>query len=114
MSNTFLFKDDESVSPEMQAAIDRTNEAIHSRMDEALRRAVVTVRRNSWRPISSAPTSGDVLLYFPLEGLSKTHPNVVIGHRHEEGFWVFQGRAFRGYSDAYQPTHWQPLPDPPE
>lgn len=73
-----------------------------------------------WRPIETAPKDEtDVLLYFPLEGLSDTHPKIVIGwwrqndHWPETSGWVFQNRAVRAYSDAYQPTHWRPLPAPP-
>lgn len=74
-----------------------------------------------WRTIESAPKDGsDVLLYFPLEGLSKDFDCVIICYWREasdnhngRGHWVWQSRAVRGYSDEYQPTHWQPLPAAP-
>lgn len=71
-----------------------------------------------WQPIETAPKDGsDVLLYFPLEGL-KGWSRVVICHWRtigdERGHWVWQDRAVRGYSDAYKPTHWMPLPEPPD
>lgn len=73
-----------------------------------------------WQPIETAPKDGsDVLLYFPLEGLSAGFEKVIIAHwRKSAGdlincYWVWQGRAYRGYSEAYQPTHWMPLPAPP-
>ena len=74
--------------------------------------------RAIWQDISTAPKDGtDVLLYFPLEGLSSDWPKRIIAHWRaidgERGHWVWQARAFRSYSEEYQPTHWQPLPAPP-
>lgn len=72
-----------------------------------------------WRPIPDDAKSGDdVLLYFPLEGLGETNPRRVIGYWKVKpsggGEWVFQNRAYRGYSEIYQPTHWMPLPEEPK
>jgi hypothetical protein len=74
-----------------------------------------------WQPIETAPKDGsEVLLYYPLEGLSEHHSRRVICWWHKgwstrsPGRWVFQGRAARGYSDEYQPTLWMPLPEPPQ
>lgn len=65
-----------------------------------------------WRDISSAPRDGtEILVYFPLDGLNKHWarrvPVVWTGSE-----WAHTGRS-GGYSHAYQPTHWQPLPPPP-
>lgn len=72
-----------------------------------------------WLPIDDASRNGDdVLLHFPLEGLSDIHPRIVIGRWRADaaspigGSWVFQNRAYRGYSDAYQPDRYQPLAPP--
>jgi hypothetical protein len=74
--------------------------------------------RLRWQPIETAPKDGrDVLLYFPLDGLSDRHAKTVIAYWSESPLmgprWTFQMRAARAYSDAYQPTHWMPLPDAP-
>ena len=59
-----------------------------------------------WKPIETAPQEGQFLVYMPAEKrqpiqVAKWYPNVkVIGN-------VF---AF----DAPPPTHWMPLPPPPE
>lgn len=78
--------------------------------------------KGGWRDIASAPKDGrDVLLFYPLEGLNHdVHPQVIIGCWSEARLnprlsaWVFQARAFRSYSDHYQPTHWMPLPSAPD
>lgn len=67
-----------------------------------------------WQPIETAPKDGtDVFLFFPLEGLDHEVFATRVIASHRGGHWVFQGRAVRGYSDALQPTHWMPLPSPP-
>lgn len=69
--------------------------------------------------MSLAPKSyEDIWLYFPLEGLDHRWDRVVACHWNEEAqLWVWKGRAYRGYSRGYQPTHWQPYteiqPEPP-
>ena len=58
-----------------------------------------------WMPIENAPEEGQFLVYMPDDQrqpiqVAKWHPNVkVIGN-------VF---AF----DSHKPTHWMPLPQPP-
>lgn len=60
----------------------------------------------SWQPIETAPEHGEFLVYMPDEPRRKTqaaewHPNVkVIGNHF----------AF----DLTKPTHWMPLPEPPQ
>ena len=59
-----------------------------------------------WQPMETAPKEGQFLVYMPTDKrqsiqVAKWHPNVkVIGN-------VF---AF----DAQPPTHWMPLPAPPQ
>jgi hypothetical protein len=65
--------------------------------------------RPKWRPIETAPKDKDVLVYQPSE-------NIVIS-----AFWQEDG-YFHGWmnwscrSDGWQlaPTHWMPLPEPPQ
>ena len=90
--------------------IDDTREEVVTRWN---RRAASPEGGETWRPIETAPKDEtDVLLYFPLTELPQYWDRIIIARFHD-GHWVWQGRAVRGYSDAYQPTHWQPLPDPP-
>jgi len=81
--------------------------------------ATAASAKGPWMAIDDDARSGeDVLLYFPLEGLADHNPRIVIGRWRRDaaqpagGHWVFQNRAVRGYSDGFQPTHWQPLLPP--
>lgn len=66
-----------------------------------------------WQPIETAPKDGiEVLLWCPAEG---TQPGY-----HDIGFWD-PGSTDRveAWRDAVgmcvgDPTHWQPLPEPPQ
>lgn len=55
-----------------------------------------------WRPIETAP-KGKVLLYFPALhiGRLEEQPSMMLVHH-------VAGCRYR------QPTHWMPLPDPPQ
>lgn len=70
--------------------------------------------------MSMAPKSHeDIWLYYPLEGLDNLWERVVACHWNSEiHLWVYKGRAYRGYSKEYKPTHWQPYteqqPEPPK
>lgn len=62
-----------------------------------------------WMPIETAPKDGT--FYLAASGrryaVLNEPPGCVRGQWHLlEGEW-------RGESDAFQPTHWQPLPPPP-
>lgn len=71
----------------------------------------------NWQPIETAPKDGTTILcYFPLEGLGKSWCRVVPVFFDEHiGFkgWTFASRAASGFSRGFEPTHWQPLPEPP-
>ncbi len=59
----------------------------------------------NWQPIETAPKDGTFLVYMPNERIkvqaARFHPNVkVIG-----GVFAFE---------LTKPTHWMPLPEPPE
>ena len=75
----------------------------------------------SWQPIETAP-SGKILLLFAVtdirdDGVVKNW-KMATGSRHyrhgDEPFgpWTWNGIELRVYD--IQPTHWQPLPAPPE
>lgn len=60
----------------------------------------------SWRPIETAPRDGTkVLVVYPVHGEEQM---LLIAHQDElgwdTGYWRFHNA----------PTHWQPLPAPPE
>ncbi len=60
-----------------------------------------------WQPIESAPKDGTRLLVFsPVDGVVSSH--------WEGGVW--QGLPWRSPRNAAKaaPTHWMPLPSPPE
>jgi hypothetical protein len=65
----------------------------------------VTAEPSGWRPIETLPAEGEFLVFMPGERhktqVMNAHVNVTtIGHAF----------AF----DLTRPTHWQPLPQPPE
>lgn len=86
----------------------------------ALRAALATLEAQRWRPIEEAPKDGATQLL--LFGEQEDRPRDMV---HMKG-----ARVFSGYWDAideawcstgstwagpfYNPTHWRPLPDPPE
>lgn len=103
----------------LDTAIDGGTGIAEARDDARLALALADAASGPWMAIDDTARSGeDVLLYFPLEGLADHNPRIVIGRWRKDaasplgGHWVFQNRAVRGYSDGYQPTHWQPLLPP--
>lgn len=65
-----------------------------------------------WQPISTAPKNEKrVLLFNPDEFIGGW--GVQSGGYYEQlGGWQYDGQT-TAYSNAHQPTHWMPLPDPP-
>lgn len=66
---------------------------------------------NEWQPIETAPKMRTILLW----ALTDTETG---NWKMETGFWhtgydnwTWEGRQIKSYD--HQPTHWQPLPDPP-
>jgi hypothetical protein len=63
---------------------------------------------NQWRDIDTAPKDGrQVLLWWPYW----SHTRPLVGHWQVNGGWQAVD-ALEG--DSEPPTHWQPLPAPPE
>ena len=62
---------------------------------------------SEWKPIETAPDNYDVVLIYQQEGPGNA-AGVGQGHRTLNG-WVFQATQWRA-----EPTHWMPLPEPPE
>lgn len=68
----------------------------------------VKLVQDGWQPIETAPKDGSSVLVY--EGFE---PIVT------EGWWdaedeMWRPSGSRNYPFWHQPTHWQPLPDPPE
>jgi hypothetical protein len=62
-----------------------------------------------WQPIETAPREpgSEVLLYIPpftpMQGVRRT-----------DGTWMVGARSIIGRAAPYEPTHWMPLPLPPD
>lgn len=82
---------------------------------------------NDWLPIETAPHDGRrVLLYYPTfsdrrEQIGHYRDHQVRNHgiiTHSDQGWRIEGGHLANYSGAGapkpEPTHWMPLPDPPE
>lgn len=61
-----------------------------------------------WQPIETAPADKPVLVWFERFGMSY---NVM--RRDGEG-WVEAVDDGRRLKDGYEPSHWMPLPAPPQ
>jgi hypothetical protein len=62
-----------------------------------------------WQPIETAPLTGARLLIFvPPYGVSCGHYDTILGGG--DGRWVLHSVL----NKAAIPTHWMPLPSPPE
>ena len=86
----------------------------------------------SWRPIGTAPKDGTFVLLFrdgwliaPVAYWSEYPCNPVIGDSHEDVWmygWLFRDKychigieeGFLGWKEDVTPTHWMPLPTPPD
>lgn len=63
----------------------------------------MTTPANNWQPISTAPKDGTAILVYiggNIEAVAVT--------QWEDGAWSWPDYV------RYQPTHWQPLPEPPQ
>lgn len=67
---------------------------------------------DQWRPIETAPTQ-KIILLFAVTDQTMNPPNwkMATGFWTPSGWW-WDGRQLKDYD--HQPTHWMPLPQPPE
>lgn len=65
---------------------------------------------SEWKDMESAPRDGTwVLLYWPTMPVSWSYPT---GFNHDDGYgWLMPSNM--DYGEVF-PTHWVPLPSPPE
>lgn len=74
---------------------------------DCMRSAIKAYEKAMWQPIDSAPKDGVRIIVYRPTANSDYIPRVGID------YW-FKNRAW-GKSNCYtQPTHWRPLPYPPE
>jgi hypothetical protein len=78
----------------------------------ALRTAGLAIEQD-WQPIETAPRDGTAVLCWPFNYSSlfegKAEPEIVIGFFSENDWWCESN-----VSKTFDPTHWRPLPAPPE
>jgi hypothetical protein len=82
---------------------------IRSRDDaaQAIARAIMAERERQWRPIETAPKDGTaILLGHECAAFS--------GWWDDEYEWVDGETSMFGDLTSYEPTHWMPLPQPPQ
>ena len=65
---------------------------------------------SDWQPIETAPKDGTVVfLYWPTMSITR-YPAAGMHHGDEYGWEMY---VDRDYGEIF-PTHWMPLPAPPE
>jgi hypothetical protein len=62
-----------------------------------------------WQPIETAPTDTPVLVWHP--GLGMGGWNCMA--KGDDGTWRETAHDGRVLKEGYEPTHWMPLPEPP-
>lgn len=65
-----------------------------------------------WLPIESAPKNGTPILGW--EGLMMTTVKWSEARGSDYGYLALVEAGHYAEDDEWQPTHWQPLPDPPK
>lgn len=76
-------------------------EGTHSPMDE-----------NGWLPIETAPKDGSSIL-VGLQPRPTDPCGAVDQAEWDDGWIAIGGKCDAGNGLGYEPTHWQPLPNPP-
>lgn len=64
----------------------------------------------AWMPIETAPMDGKCLLWVDTEDGGE----VMTLLRDSNGCWLYEGEPTYSASFFIQPTHWLPLPQPPQ
>lgn len=69
----------------------------------------------TWQPIETAPKDGVVFLGYKKGKFGPLFGECYCTQREDGEVWTFRGSS--GFSDIFpdvKPTHWMPLPTPPE
>lgn len=92
--------------------------AMRSATRAALRSAIVEAL-GQWRPISTAPTHGHILLFWKHAGACVGYWGIDDGFDRRPKKWQCPEAGWKGEADTLIPrnqedcTHWMPLPHPP-
>jgi hypothetical protein len=99
------------------------SEEVEAEVSTALTKMVDDVRRyeafnaeSPWRPITTAPKDGTAILIWPAQSaLTGSTECMIISyvvrwHDWKEAWIEASGEEY----DTFHPTHWMPLPEPPE
>lgn len=72
---------------------------------------------SGWQPIETAPRDGTIVLVHPATwtGMSASPARWDDNRyaKHPRPYWNRIDTVSAHISRAYEPTHWQPLPEPP-
>ena len=76
---------------------------------------------SEWQPIETAPKDGSVVLIADAEHVNEAHYVFEVGEflvsNYPDPYWEKYDHSYwdrhNDDSDWYEPTHWMPLPPPP-
>jgi hypothetical protein len=97
------------ISEEVEAEV---STALHKMVDD-VRRYEAFNAESPWRPIATAPKDGSAILSWPAQSAftgDDTISYVVRWSDWKEAWIEASGEEY----DTFHPTHWMPLPEPPE
>jgi hypothetical protein len=101
-----------------EVLLSRERKYLAAAIDAALTKAIADERDAKWRPIGTAPKDEDVAVLV----LDTDYGIVTVKWRYDDswgGVWgnesfIRDGSIYDEPLIARNPTHWQPLPDPPD
>lgn len=68
---------------------------------------------SEWQPIETAPKMREVILWADTSTRDFPNWKMASGYYHDGiGAWIWAGEQVRDW--AFPPTHWMPMPTPPE
>ena len=67
-----------------------------------------------WRPIETAPRDGSGMMILGKSGVVLSPCQWETGEISEDGFWLWWQAEPEWLTEVKDPTHWMPLPEPPE
>lgn len=100
--------DDDEPGVQVSRSEGHANAEAIALVPDLIRQALADRKAEAWQPIETAPLTDE---YSPLMLLWVPHDlggYIFVGTRNAAGNWIDNL-----IMDDHQPTHWQPLPDPP-